>query len=217
MPRLEEASGLLAGKEFLLAYCPERLVEGAALEEIVGIPHIIAGIDDRSSKSATDFFESIGCLCVTVSKPEVAEIAKIMDNVYRDTNIALANEFSLVCAELGIDVIESIRAANTSPRTKILIPGCGVGGSCLNKDPYLLLSLVKDSAILPVVRSSRVTNESMPQIFANFISNHLDPKHNQIVSILGVSFKGGTDDVRCTVTTTIADLLGSNWFSVEGI
>jgi UDP-N-acetyl-D-mannosaminuronic acid dehydrogenase len=103
MPVLERASGLSAGKDFQLAYSPERLVEGVALREIIDVPHIIGGLDDDSSKSAADFFESLGSKCIIVSRPEVAEMAKLMDNVYRDTNIALANEFSLACEKLGID------------------------------------------------------------------------------------------------------------------
>ncbi len=205
-PLLEESSGLRAGRDFLLAYCPERLVEGVALEELTSIPHIVSGIDESSKNSALLFFEELGSTCVTVSQPEVAEMAKIMDNVYRDANIALANEFSIVCGDLGIDVMESIRAANTSPRTKILTPGCGVGGSCLNKDPYLLLSLAKNDTNLRVVRASRQTNESMPELFAKYVLAQLSSS-NQVVTLLGIAFKSGTDDVRSTVTVPIANAL----------
>jgi dTDP-alpha-D-glucose dehydrogenase len=215
MPLLEDVSGLKTGRDFKLAYCPERLVEGVALRELMTIPHIISGVDEVSMKSAVEFFESLGCPCVPVSQPEVAEMAKIMDNVYRDTNIALANEFSIACEELGIDVMESIIAANTSPRTKILIPGCGVGGSCLNKDPYVLLSSAKNSARLRVIKASRQTNESMPELFVSFIEKHLSPDSNKIVCLLGLSFKSGTDDIRSTVTIPIGNALMEKGYKIR--
>ncbi|MDA4129361.1 MAG: nucleotide sugar dehydrogenase [Thaumarchaeota archaeon] len=216
MPMLERASGLSAGKDFQLAYSPERLVEGVALREIIDVPHIIGGLDDDSSKSAANFFESLGSKCIIVSRPEVAEMAKIMDNVYRDTNIALANEFSLACEKLGIDVMESIKAANTSPRTKMLTPGCGVGGSCLNKDPYVLISMMGNQVNLPVISSSRKTNEAMPSMFAEFLANKIMPSNpGGIITLLGISFKAGTDDTRGTVTTTIAKKLLGKGFMLK--
>jgi len=214
-PILEKTSGLTAGKDFYLAYCPERLVEGAALREIKTVPHIVGGVNDDSSDRAIQFFEELGSECIRVSKPEIAEMAKIMDNVYRDANIALANEFSLVCDEIGIDVMESIKAANTSPRTRILIPGCGVGGSCLNKDPYILIHSGGQNHDLSVVKGGRTTNESMPRIFAEFVANRLGHVQNRTLCLLGISFKGGTDDVRGTVTTSIAAILYEKGFRLK--
>jgi nucleotide sugar dehydrogenase len=215
-PRLERASGLSSTADFSLAYCPERLVEGAALSEIVNVPHIVGGIDQRSSQSAAEFFESIGCECLVVSHPEVAEMAKIIDNVYRDTNIALANEFSLYCEEFGIDVIESIKAANSSPRTKMLIPGCGVGGSCLNKDPYIPISMMSQKNDLSVIASGRKTNESMPIKFAEFLASKLQATSSEItIALLGIAFKAGTDDTRETVTIPIARKLLEKGFKLR--
>jgi nucleotide sugar dehydrogenase len=217
-PLLEEKSGLKVGRDFYLSYCPERLVEGVALRELTEIPHLVGGLDEESTKLTTEFFSKIGGICLTVSEPEVAEMAKIMDNIYRDVNIALANEFSLVCRALGIDVIESIKAANSSPRTKILIPGCGVGGSCLNKDPYMLLwSIGKNFEFGNVIRSARKVNESMPAEFVEMISDAMGQGDgaSRIVSILGISFKSGTDDVRGSVSPPIAKLLHDKGYLIR--
>jgi dTDP-alpha-D-glucose dehydrogenase len=215
-PELERISGLTAGRDFFLSYCPERLVEGAALRELKEIPHLVGGINDESANLAVNFFSSLGSTCFKVSKPEVAEMAKIMDNVYRDVNIALANEFSLACQNFKVDVLESISAANSSPRTKILIPGCGVGGSCLNKDPYMLLwSLGSNYPFGHVIRSARKINESMPTEFGEVVSNAINDGVDCIVSILGIGFKSGTDDVRGSVTPLIVKFLRSKGYRIK--
>jgi dTDP-alpha-D-glucose dehydrogenase len=215
-PILEEKSGLKAGIDFYLAYCPERLVEGVALREIVDITHVISGINEKSTDLAYDFFLMLGSKCVRVSKPEVAEMAKIIDNVYRDVNIGLANELSLACQELGVDVMESIQAANTSPRTKVLIPGGGVGGSCLNKDPHMLLWQVgKPAQSSSVIKSARRVNESMPGRFSEAISEKLGGANGRSVAVLGVAFKSGTDDVRNTITPSIVSHLVEKGFRVK--
>jgi len=215
-PILEKESGLEAGHDFYLAYCPERLVEGNALREIAEITHIVSGIDEKSADLAFDFFIGLGSKCRKVSSFEIAEMAKIIDNVYRDVNIGLANELSLACQELGIDVMESIQAANTSPRTKMLIPGCGVGGSCLNKDPYMLLwHLGKSANSSGVIRSARAVNESMPGRFADLIAESVGPTDGKIVAIFGVAFKSGTSDVRNSIAPQIGRSLMKKGFNVR--
>jgi nucleotide sugar dehydrogenase len=120
---LESNSGMVAGKDFGLAFCPERTVEGNAFKELSRLPRIIGGIDKRSTDIAAAIFEVLTTKIVKVSSPRIAEMAKIFDNVYRDTNIALANELAVICEKLGIDVIETINACNTGyDRTNMLIP-----------------------------------------------------------------------------------------------
>ncbi len=207
-PLLEKISGLKAGKDFGLAFCPERTVEGKALKEFETLPKIIGGIDKRSTELAAAIFSIFGTKIIQVSSPRVAETAKIFDNVYRDVNIALANELALICEKIGVDIIETIGACNSGPRTRILIPGAGVGGSCLPKDPYILSYLANQKNFSPeIILASRERNELMPSHVIELVLDAYREMSKQIadskILVLGLAFKSNTDDVRETVAAPI--------------
>ena len=210
---LEGHSGMIAGKDFGLAFCPERTVEGNAFKELPRLPRVIGGIDEKSTNVAAAIFEILTTKIVKVSSPRVAEMAKIFDNVYRDTNIALANELAVICEKLGIDVIETIKACNTGyDRTNMLIPGAGVGGSCLNKDPYILSYSVREKGFEPsLILSARERNISMPRHVVDLVKTAFDEMkkelNNSKITVLGFAFKSNTDDTRETVAVPIISAL----------
>ncbi len=212
-PLLEKASGLKSGKDFGIAFVPERTVEGQAMRELRELPKIIGAIDGKTGKEISKLFKLLGGKIIIVSSPRIAELVKLMDNTYRDVNIALANEFAKAAGVLGIDVIEAIQAANNDyARNKILTPGAGVGGSCLTKDP-LILAHVSEKAgeALPLIKVARQVNREMPakvfSMIADMLKRNKRELRNSKIAILGISFKRDTSDLRETPVKAIYDLL----------
>jgi UDP-N-acetyl-D-mannosaminuronic acid dehydrogenase len=200
-PNLEKPRHLRSGKDFALAYCPERLVEGKALAELENVPHIVGAADELGFRVAKGFFNFVGGDVIRAPTLATAEMAKLLDNVYRDTNIALANEFALVCEAAGVDVLEAIRAANSGPRTRILTPGCGVGGSCLTKDPLMLGYLARTKGIrTSLMAAARSRNRQMPIHMIDLVESAFEEMHKRIAGsrlvVMGLAFKGETDDIR---------------------
>ncbi len=203
-----ERSGLKAGKDFLLAYIPERIAEGNALFEFQNIPRVCGGIDKRSMEIASETFTLLGPRVYPTSTPSIAEAAKLFENTFRDVNIALANEFALVCEKLGLDVTEVIDAANTNPKTNVLFPSCGVGGYCLTKDSfYLIEPALKNGYDAKLIRDARKLNEGMPLHAVELAEKMLGSLEGKKIAVLGLSFKGNTDDIRETPAKEICDAL----------
>lgn len=200
-------------KDYRLAFCPERTVEGAALTELKQIPQIIGGIDEDSIDRALDIFRKVTPTTIQVSSLEAAEMIKILDNTFRDVNFAYANEIALICEKLGLDALELIRSANMGyPRTKISVPGF-VGGACLEKDPYILAYFAEKLGYNPsLIKASRSINESLPLYIAKKIENclkELKKDKNSKIFITGFAFKGQpeTDDLRGSSTTDMVSNL----------
>lgn len=202
-----------SGKMFHLAFCPERTLEGKALEELVKIPQIIGGIDADASLKATQVFQKITSTIINVSNVETAEMTKLVDNTSRDLMFAYSNEISSLCDVVGANMLEVVQSGKTGyPRTNIPIPGL-VGGPCLSKDSYILDQSVSTYGIRPnIVMAGRKTNEEQPVYVANFLKQ-LAQKfkwENDIkISLLGLAFKGFpvTDDLRGTMAFPILDAL----------
>ncbi|MCK9356172.1 MAG: nucleotide sugar dehydrogenase [Dehalococcoidia bacterium] len=203
-PILESISGMRAERDFGLAFVPERTVEGKALYELPRLPKIVGGLGERSSRAAAMVFSVVGGPIVTVSRPEVAEMAKLFDNIYRDVNIALANELAVCCEAAGVDAIETIGAANEGyERTHLLMPGPGVGGSCLTKDSYIFAASFSDNGCSPrLMMEARRINDGMPGHLAELTRDALAEMGKTLVgarvAVLGYAMKSGTDDVRGT-------------------
>lgn len=211
---LEERMKLTLGKDFYLAFTPERTVEGSAIKELKELPQIIGAIDDESSNRAANIFNKITKTVIRMSSFETAEVVKLLDNTSRDVNIALANLFGLICESLGLQSKEIIEAANYAyPRNKILIAGAGVGGPCLVKDPYFLISSVGDSLDLPLLRIAREINDSMPFHMIQLIEEVFKEMTREIkgskILLLGFAYKGSppTDDLRYSPTLPVLDFL----------
>ncbi len=196
---LEKNSGLKCGVDFWLAYCPERITSGRILQEFASGDRIVGGFDEDSAGVAAELLKTITAGDLTLTDCRSAEVAKLAENTFRDVNIAFANELALLCEQVGVDVKEVIRLANTHARVKIHSPGCGVGGPCLTKDPYLLLSSRGSEDVeLKIIETSRKMNDSMPNHTVTLVVEGLreagkDAKNSR-VAILGVAYKGETDD-----------------------
>lgn len=203
--RLESLSGQEADDEFYLAYVPERIAPGKALKEFVESPRILGGIGSNSTKIAVELFKTV-CQKVIETDAATAEVAKLAENTFRDVNIAFANQLALICEQHGVDATKVIELANTHPRVKIHMPGPGVGGPCLPKDPYLLLNKIKD--IKPnIIKTARQINDYMPKHIIKLTLQALknidkDIKSSRI-AILGTAYKGNVDDFRLSPSEPI--------------
>ncbi|MEM3365452.1 MAG: nucleotide sugar dehydrogenase [Candidatus Methanomethyliaceae archaeon] len=197
-PKLESLSGLTVDKDFYLAYVPERISPGNAIKEFVETPRLIGGIGPKSTKVAAELFKTV-CKAVIETNAQTAEIAKLAENTFRDINIAFANQLSLICEQQGVDVTEVIKLANTHPRVNIHTPGPGVGGPCLPKDPYLLISNSK-STDYDIIKTARKINDYMPihivKLITKVLKNSGKNVKNSKIAILGTAYKANVDDAR---------------------
>ncbi len=195
---LEEKSGLRCGVDFWLAYCPERITPGKMLQELSKGDRIVGTFDADSATVAVNLLKTVTSGHLSITDCGSAEVAKLAENTFRDVNIAFANELALICEQARVDVKEVIRLANTHPRVRIHSPGCGVGGPCLVKDPYLLLSAKGDDGKLGIVEASRKLNDSMPSHTIRLLVRALREAGKEVknskVAVLGVAYKGETDD-----------------------
>jgi UDP-N-acetyl-D-mannosaminuronic acid dehydrogenase len=189
-----EHSGLKAGKDFYLAHCPERVLPGNILREIIENDRIIGGINPESAERARELYSGFVSGRIFLTDATTAELAKIMENTYRDVNIALANELANVCEGLKVDVWEAIELANKHPRVNLLRPGPGVGGHCLAVDPWFVVQKAPEAAKL--IRLSREINDSQPQFVVSMIEEMIKGIPNPKVTVLGVAYKGNVDDTR---------------------
>jgi len=214
-PILERESNLKAGKDFFLAFAPERVVEGNALREFRLVPKIVGGIDEESAKRAAQILKSLGGDIIIVSSPKVAEAAKLFDNIYRSVNIALGNELGIACERLGIDMHEACEAANKNyPRNRILPPGPGVGGYCLKKDPKMFCFELEKLGYKPrLISLATKLNNEMPLKIVQMVQEVYESMkksiHGSKVLILGLAYKGRpeTDDVRNSPSKVVIEKL----------
>ena len=203
---IERISNLKIGEDFFLAFSPERLAEGKAIEEFKSFP-IVVGSDDHQSRSlAKEFWQKcMGNTVIEVSSFKAAELTKLADNLWVDLNVALANAISLVAYSFGVNSDEVIDAANSLPKgdgkVNILRSSIGVGGSCLTKDPIFFADIMDSINVdSSLIRSGRDLNNNMPYEYCRVVEKWV--QNNQIaeprVSIIGLSYKSDTDDLRYT-------------------
>lgn len=198
-----EKSKMKAGVDFFLAYTPERAIPTRTLEEIQTNSRVIGGINEESSELTSMLYSSITTGELMTTDLGTAEMVKIIENTYRDVNIALANEIAILCERLGVDAIKAIRIANKHPRVNLHLPGPGVGGHCIPKDPYFLIGKAEELGMeLRIISSAREINENMPSHLLGLIESSLKKVDKDIktskVSVLGIAYKGNTDDTRGT-------------------
>ena len=216
IPLVEKESGLKNNKDFHICFCPERTVEGKVFEEFEYLPKIIGTTSKYASKKLKEILSTFEGPVIEVSSPRIAEMVKLMDNTFRDVNIALANEFAKICYGLNVDVYESILAANKEySRNKILMPGPGVGGSCLTKDPIILSKTAEKQGVkTKLIPIARDINETMPEEVIRIVDKNIKSKDSKI-TILGIAFKGDTDDIRGSPTEIIYKGLKSKFHNIE--
>jgi len=191
---ITSGTGLLAGKDYYLAFCPERVLPGKIVYELENNDRIVGGIDKKSAEITEDIYKTFVKGKVFLTDLETSEFVKLAENTYRDINIAFANELSLICRDYGIDVREVIKYANMHPRVNILNPGPGVGGHCIAVDPWFILENTgrKDT----LIEKSRNINNNMPFIIservAEIVSKYKEPR----ITIFGFSYKENVGDIR---------------------
>lgn len=189
-----EGSGFHAGRDFLLAHCPERVLPGNLLAELIGNDRIIGGIDEASTKAAADVYLTFVRGALIETDATTAELVKLMENTYRDVNIALANEFALIAERLGIDVWKAIEHANRHPRVKYLRPGPGVGGHCIAVDPWFIVEAAPDLARL--ISMARSVNDAMPEHVVELARQAVGDLTGAAITTLGLTYKANVGDLR---------------------
>lgn len=185
-------SKIEAGNDFYLAYCPERILPGNTLHELVYNDRIIGGITEESSKKAEEFYRKFVKGAIYTTDSPTAEMVKLMENTFRDVNIALANQFALICEQLGVDVYKAIALANKHPRVNIHQPGAGVGGHCIPKDPWLMVSVLQVKPELII--NARKINDYMPVHMIELLKSI--KKDLKKVVVFGIAYKSASDDTR---------------------
>lgn len=203
-PILEE-SGLKAGKDFKLCYSPERVLPGQILRELIENDRIIGGIDPASAQAGRDLYSAFVQGEIHMTDATTAEMVKLMENTYRDVNIAIANEFSRLADRFGINVWEAVSLANKHPRVKILNPGPGVGGHCISVDPWFLVEAAPD--ITPLIHTARKVNDGQPEYVVKLVKRALGSLKNRRIAVLGLSYKPDVDDIRESPAVEAAHLL----------
>ena len=214
-PDLKDAGG--AGKAYFAAHCPERVLPGRVLIELVQNDRIIGGITDECAERARSLYEIFVNGDCYLTNARTAEMAKLSENAFRDVNIAFANELSIIADKLGIDVWQLIALSNKHPRVNILQPGPGVGGHCIAVDPWFIVDAVPNEARL--IRTAREVNDCKPQVVIDKVKNAVSRFKNPTVAFLGLSFKADIDDLRSSpaldITVQLANELGCDMLAVE--
>ncbi|MBP8857446.1 MAG: UDP-N-acetyl-D-mannosamine dehydrogenase [Anaerolineaceae bacterium] len=209
-----ERGGMKAGEDFYLTYSPERVLPGQILRELIENARVIGGVNHSSAEAGRDLYRIFVKGEIILTDATTAEMVKLMENTYRDVNIAIANEFSRLADRFGIDVWEAIRIANLHPRVKILNPGPGVGGHCISVDPWFLVEAAPDIATL--IRTSRQVNDSQPEFVIRLIQQVLGKDlHGKRIAVLGLAFKPDVDDLRESPAVDIARHLAAKGAQVK--
>ncbi|MEM4091153.1 MAG: nucleotide sugar dehydrogenase, partial [Thermoplasmatales archaeon] len=209
-----EYSGIKVPQDVGLVYSPERIVEGQAIRDFQTLPKVIGASDERSGSIAELVIGSLGGKIIRVSNPETAETIKMVDNYSRYVFLGLTNELALACESIGVDVLEVIKSAKDDyPRNAgLLLPGPGVGGSCLNKDPFIFRGILKRyGKDLEMIKSAQKVNSYIPFHVVDLIER-FRPKGK--VTLMGIAFKGDTDDTRFSPSLTIKDELVRRQYEV---
>lgn len=220
-PILEKSSGMKAGKGFYLAFCYERVMVGRLIKNMVGLPRIVGGVEEESTKRAMELYSHIVKAELLPADALTAEVTKVVENTYRDVNIAFANEVALICESLGVDAFKVRELVNTLPNdptnpasnpVRIMhYPGAGVGGHCLPKDGWLLkygLDTFGKFKFFPkLIVNTREVNDFMPVHVADLVEDALAEHGKTLkgakVAVLGVAFLENCDDTRNTPSASI--------------
>ena len=200
-----EKSGLKVGVDLYLAHCPERVLPGSTLHELIHNNRVVGGVDSSSAEVAKEFYQTFVSGAISTTDANTAEMVKLTENIYRDVNIALANELADICEKSGINIWEVIGLANLHPRVNVHMPGPGVGGHCISVDPWFIISKFKKET--RIIKQARVINDSKPAAVVNKVAKILDGIETPVVTVLGVAYKGNIDDTRESPANKVVELL----------
>ena len=208
-----ERSGLVVGSNLFLAHCPERILPGNIMAEAIYNARIVGGCDPESSRLARELLARFVQGKLVVTNPRTAEFVKLIENSYRDVNVAFANQVAILCDRLEIDAFEAIELANHHPRVEILRPGIGVGGHCIPIDPRFLISTCPESSDL--LRAARDINDGMPRRAVDKILRAVEGIADPRVVCLGATYKPDVRDVRESPALEVLNLLRSEGVDAE--
>ncbi len=183
-----------AANPIYLAHCPERVIPGQILRELVENDRIVGGIDADSTEKAKAFYQTFVSGNILATDSRTAEMAKLTENAFRDVNIAFANELSYICEQMDMDVWELIALANRHPRVNILQPGPGVGGHCIAVDPWFIIHAAPEQTRL--MRAAREVNDHKPDYVLQKINAKAQRFKRPVIACLGLSYKPDIDDLR---------------------
>jgi len=199
-PILEEASGLKVNEDFYLANCPERVMPGKLLANIENCSRVVGGMSPETAQAAVELYRYIVKADLDPTDCLTAELVKTVENTYRDVQIAFANEVALLCESVGADVWEVRQLVNKSPQRDMHLPGPGVGGHCIPKDPWLLVHGAGDGFEARLIPTARAINDSMPFHVLELVERALREAGREVrgarIAVLGYAYKENTDDAR---------------------
>jgi UDP-N-acetyl-D-mannosaminuronic acid dehydrogenase len=201
-------SGLELGTELFVAHCPERVLPGKIIKELIQNIRIIGGINEKSAQMAKDIYASFVEGDIHLTEATTAEMVKIMENTYRDVNIALANELARISPKLNINAWDVIRFANLHPRVNIHQPGPGVGGHCISVDPWFVVEKFPETAQL--ISQARHINDFMPEYTYRLLLDTVKDIPNPKITLLGLTYKPDVDDIREAPALKILEMIEKN-------
>jgi len=204
-PIIEQKTGFLVPRDVMLAHCPERILPGDIFREIVENDRLIGGMDTASTHAAAEIYATFVRGTLHHTDDISAELSKLMENTYRDVNVALANELAAICEKLGADAREVIGLANKHPRVNILNPGIGVGGHCIPVDPWFLREIAPHDSRL--ISAARLINDEMPSRVAGKIRHAVRASGSPRIVLLGMTYKKDCEDQRESPALRVADYL----------
>jgi UDP-N-acetyl-D-mannosaminuronic acid dehydrogenase len=204
-PELVPPDGDREDADIHVAHCPERVLPGSVLRELVDNDRIIGGVSTCCAEFAAELYETFVRGEMHLTNARTAELAKLVENAYRDVNIAFANELSLICDQLGVNVRELIQLANKHPRVNVLSPGPGVGGHCIAVDPWFIIAAAPK--LTPMMRVAREVNDLMPGRVLEKVKRSAARLRNPVIACLGLSYKADIDDMRESPALHIVETL----------
>ena len=210
---LIENAGFTIGKDIFLSHCPERVLPGKILHELIHNNRIIGGVTPACAEASAEIYRLFVEGEIVLTTARTAEMSKLMENTFRDVNIALVNELTKICNDLDVNVIDVIQMANKHPRVNLHRPGPGVGGHCLAVDPHFIYSKSPDLA--KIIKLSRETNDSMPKYVVDNVKKLLNNVENPKIAAFGVTYKGNVDDMRESPALDVIHLLIEDGFEVS--
>ena len=206
-------SGLEAGRDFHLVYSPERVLPGQIMRELIENARVIGGVSPESAQAGHELYSTFVKGQIIKTDATTAEMVKLMENTYRDVNIAIANEFSRLADKFGVDVWEAISIANLHPRVKILSPGPGVGGHCISVDPWFFVEAAPE--LTPLIYHSRHVNDSQPHFVVDIVKRALGSLKGKKIAVLGLAYKPDVDDLRESPASEVVHLLQEDGAQVK--
>ena len=203
--RLLEESGLRCGRDFSLAFSPERVQSGHIFLDLATYPKVVGGVDEESGDRAEQFYrEALRAPVIRLSSTEAAEFCKLAESVYRDVNIGLVNELALAAEQSGVDITEVISAANSEPQSHLHAPGIGVGGHCMPVYPYFFLA---DGLPHEIVVAGRVANEQMPAHAVQLLEDCIGDLEGRTILILGLAYRPGVKEAMLSPASELSAIL----------